>query len=77
MVSSQHISERLLQAAIDKAVSKELGTLAHETNAFTKNMTDADAKEARLMILEMMRSAFGDFYQKMKARIERQETQPE
>ncbi len=64
------IPTRLLQAAIIKSVSEKLGILAAEYNEFTKNMTEEDAKEARLMILEMMRNAFGEFYAKMKARIE-------
>jgi len=66
----QYIPERLLQAAINKQVSEKLGSLGSEIGEFTKGMTEADAMEAKLMVLEMVRNAFGEFYTKMKARIE-------
>jgi hypothetical protein len=66
----QHIPERLLQAAVSKQVSERLGSIGNEIGDFTKGMTEADAKEAKLMILEMVRAACGEFYTKMKTRIE-------
>ena len=63
----QYIPERLLQMAVEKQVSERLGTIGRE---LTKGMTEADAKEAKLMILEMVRNACGEFYTKMKTRIE-------
>jgi len=69
-LNAQHIPERLLQAAISKGVSEKLGTFGRDLGEFTKGMTPEDAKNAKLMLLEMMRNAFGEFYSKMKARIE-------
>ena len=69
-LNAQHIPERLLQAAISKGVSEKLGGLARELGEFTKDMSAGDAKNARLMLLEMMRNAFGEFYAKMQKRIE-------
>jgi len=66
----QHLSERLLQAAIKKQVSEKLGSIGREIGDFTKDMTPADAKAAKLMILEMVNTACGEFYTKMKARVE-------
>ncbi len=73
----QFLPDRLLQAAIERSVSEKLGTLFRELGELTKSMTTADAKEAKLMILEMVRNSSGEFYTKMMARIERQEAQPE
>ena len=73
----QHLPERLLQAAINKSVSEKLGTLLNELGAFTKGMSTADSKAAKLMVLEMMRDACGEFHVKMQFRIDRQELQPE
>jgi hypothetical protein len=69
-LNTQHIPERLLQAVISKGVSEKLGTYARELGEFTKDMSDEDTKSARLMVFEMMRDAFGEFYAKMKQRIE-------
>jgi len=66
----QHLLERLLQAAVERSLSEKLGGLFRELGDFTKGMTEADAQEAKLMILEMVRTASGEFYTKMKARIE-------
>ena len=66
----QRIPERLLQAAITSSVSQELGVILRKLGDFTKTMTEADAKEAKLMVLEMVRTASGEFYTKMKSRIE-------
>ena len=67
---AQYIPERLLQAAISKQVSERLGTIGNEIGEMTKGMNEADAKEAKLMVLEMVRTACGEFYEKMKVRIE-------
>lgn len=73
----QHIPERLLRAAVEKSVSEKLGSVGRELGELTKGMTEADAKEAKLMVLEMVRSACGVFYAKMKARIESKEDKSE
>lgn len=70
MAVQLHISERLLQRAVNKMVSERLGTIGRDLGELTKGMTDTDAKEAKLMVLEMVRAACGDFYTKMKTRIE-------
>jgi hypothetical protein len=70
MADQQHLSERMLSAAIQKQVSEKLGSLCRETGEFTKGMTEEDAKSAKLMILEMVRNSCGEFYTKMKARVE-------
>jgi hypothetical protein len=75
MADQQHLSERLLGAAIQKSVSEKLGSLGHDISELTKGMTPADAKAAKLMILEMVRTACGDFYLKMKARIEKDKSE--
>lgn len=69
-MSHPQIPERLLYAAISKQVSERLGTIGNEIGEFTKGMSEADAKEAKLMVLEMVRTACGEFYTKMKSRIE-------
>jgi hypothetical protein len=69
-LNAQHIPERLLQAAVTKGVSEKLGTLGREIGDFMKGMSEEDAKAAKLLILEMMRNAFGEFYAKMQKRIE-------
>ena len=68
----QHIPERLIQAAIAKSVSEKLGGHFREFGELTKSMNTADATEAKFMLLEMVRTACGEFYTKMKARIERE-----
>lgn len=73
----QHIPERLLQAVVSKQVSEKLGSIGNELGEFTKGMTEADTKEARLMVLEMVRNACSDFYTKMKTRIESKGGKPE
>ena len=66
----QFIPERLLQSAIRKGVTEKLGSFFREIGEFTKGMTEADATEAKLMILEMVNNASGEFYLSMKTRIE-------
>ena len=73
MADSQNIPQRLIQGAITKVLSERMGTISRELNEFTKDMTKAEAREAKLMLLEMSRNAFEEFYTKMKARIEREQ----
>ena len=70
MATNQSISEKLLQMGIDKSVSEKLNGLVRELADFTKGMPDADRKTAGLMILGMVETAAGEFFTKMKARIE-------
>ena len=71
MTTNQNISEKLLQMAIERSVSEKLNGLTREFGDFTKNMSEADRKAAGLMILGMVETACGDFFTKMKARIEK------
>ena len=66
----QHIPERLLQLVVSKAVFEKLGSLGRDFNELVKGMTEADKQESQLMVLEMVRNACGEFYTKMKTRIE-------
>lgn len=70
MTTNQNISEKLLQMAIDRSVSEKLNGLTREFGDFTKNMSEADKKAAAIMILGMVEIACGEFFTKMKARIE-------
>lgn len=63
------IQEKLMQAAIDKAVSEKLGVLLQELNAFTKDMLPIEGTAARLMLLAMMRNSSETFYAKVQTRI--------
>jgi hypothetical protein len=63
----------MLRAAVQKAVFDKLGSLGHEIGEFTKGMTPEDKKSAKLMILDMERTACVAFYVKTKARLERQD----
>lgn len=64
------LSERLLQGAIEKSISKELGILFRELGDFTKEMSEPDKQEAKRMVLKMMAKATNEFYAKMRARID-------
>ena len=70
-MASQSISEKLLQMVIERSVSEKLNGLVREFGDFTKNMSEADRKAAGVMILGMVETACGDFFTKMKARIEK------
>ena len=65
----QHIPEMLIRAAVTEEVAAALGNLSRKLGDLTKGMTEADEKEAKIMTLEMMRTACGEFYTKMRARI--------
>lgn len=67
-----YLSRRILQAEVNRSIAEKLGSFNRDFGEVTKGMTEADAKAARLMILEMIRDAFDEFYIKMKARIEGQ-----
>jgi len=69
-MANQHVSEKLLQMKIDKLVSEKLNGLTQEFGDFTKGMNEADRKAAGLMILGMVETATGEFFTKMKARLE-------
>jgi hypothetical protein len=64
------LSERVLQAAISKEISERLGTLGREFRDMTKNMNEADVKATGLMLLEMFKVGFDEFYVKIKTRVE-------
>ncbi|MDP3948906.1 MAG: hypothetical protein Q8Q17_03080 [bacterium] len=67
----QHL-EKVLKAIVDKIVSEKLGSLGRDFNVLVKGITkdDVEEKEVKLMVLEMVRNACGEFCTKMKARIE-------
>jgi len=71
------LSEKLLQSAINEQVSEKLGVLCRELNKFTKDMSKPDAKQAQLMLLDMLKNATNVFYAKMQMRIERPDSQPD
>lgn len=71
MTTNQNISEKLLQMAIERSVSEKLNGLTREFSDFMKSMNEADRKAAGLMILGMVETACGEFFTKMKARIEK------
>ena len=71
------IQEKLLRCLVHRSVSEKLGTLFRELGDITGKMTTADAKAAKLMIIEMVASSSTEFCAKMKDRIEKQELQPE
>lgn len=71
MTTNQHVSEKLLQMAIERSVSEKLNGLIREFGDFTKGINEADRKAAGIMILGMVETACGDFFTKMKARIEK------
>lgn len=66
-----NISEMLLRAAVGKAVSEKLGTLAHEMSVFTNGWSELGVMAARLMVLKMIKEAANDFCDKMETRIKR------
>ncbi len=72
MATNRTLSERLLFAAISKAVSEKLGSLKREIGDAMKDasMTAEEKKAASLMLLEMTKEACDDFYAKMKTRVE-------
>lgn len=70
-MTTQNISERLLQIAIERSVSEKLNGLTREFGDFTKSMSEADRKAAGLLVLRMVETACGEFFTKMKARIEK------
>jgi len=73
----QYLPEWLLQGAIDRQVQEKLGSAFRDLGELTKDMAEADAQNAKLMVLEMVRTAAGEFYTKMKARIESKQIRPE
>ena len=70
MTTNQNISEKLLQMAIERSVSEKLNGLTREFGDFAKGMNEADRKAVGIMILGMVETACGDFFTKIKARIE-------
>lgn len=70
-MANQSISEKLLQMGIERSVSEKLNGLVREFGDFTKNLSETERKAAGLMILGMVETACGDFFTKMKARIEK------
>ena len=69
-MSNQHVSEKLLQGQIERAVSEKLGGLTREFGDFTKGLNDAEKKVAAVMILGMVETATSEFFSKMRTRIE-------
>jgi len=69
-MTNQHVSEKLLQMSIERSISEKLSGLTREFGEFTKGMNEVEKKAAAIMILGMVETACGDFFTKMKARIE-------
>lgn len=73
MASQQNISERLITIAVEKQVHEALGNMLKGFSDMTKVMTAEDAHDAKILVLEAVRTACGTFYMKMKDRIDRNE----
>jgi len=71
------IPKKLLLAAMEKSVSERLGGIFRDLGEHTKGMSEADAKEAKLMLIDMVEVAATNFCRKMKLRVERKEDQSE
>ena len=69
-MTKEELVEEVLQVAVSRGVSRELGTLARELGEYTKGMAPGDAKTAKLMLLEMISNGCGEFIEKMRIRIE-------
>lgn len=70
------LAERLLMMVVSDLVSEKLGDVIRQVGDKLKksgSFSEAERKQAKLMILEQVRNAGGEFYQKMKQRIERDE----
>ena len=72
-VDTQRLPKELLQRLVNKSVSEKLGNLFREVCEINKDMEKAKAKEAKLMILDMVWKSCDDFKTKITARIERQQ----
>jgi hypothetical protein len=69
--NSTDLSMKLLRAEIEKRVHENLGSLGRELGEFTKGMSEADAKAAKIMLLTMVQGAAETFCNKMRARIDK------
>lgn len=67
----QSVQEQLLQMTVEKMVSEALGGLVHKLTDFTEEMEQAQKKEARNIILRMMRVAAEHFINRLEARNEK------
>ena len=67
--TQEQLIERMMQSAVTKSVSEQLGSLAREMGEFTKDMSPEDSSRAKLMLIEMMEHATQDFFNKMRTRI--------
>lgn len=71
-----NLMERLLLEMIKDQVSEKLGDILRQVGDKLKKSgawSEEDKKSAKLAILEMIRNSSGDFYQKMKERLEKGE----
>ncbi|OGD31512.1 hypothetical protein A3C91_01370 [Candidatus Azambacteria bacterium RIFCSPHIGHO2_02_FULL_52_12] len=76
-MSEQSVSEKLLQAAVYKRVSDELGKLFQQLAEFTDKMNMEDAKKAKALLLNMVACGSSEFIAKMADRIDKLKSQPE
>lgn len=69
MSDGQSVSERLLQMAVHKKVSDELGKLFQQLAEFTSEMNKDDARKAKILILSMVGVGCNNFIARMADRI--------
>ena len=69
MSQARTLHERLLFRIVRKKVAEAMSSLLKESGEFAKEF-GAEAAEAKLVVLEMIRSAMGEIYLEQKARIE-------
>lgn len=73
-MTDKSIQERLLKTAIKMNVFKKLENIEKEFGEFIRDMTEEmsikEDKEAKLIVLEIVREASVEFYTKLKYRIE-------
>ncbi len=63
------LHERLLYRIVRKKVGEAVNPLFKESGEFTREF-GAEAPDAKLIVLEMIRTAMGEIYLEQKARIE-------
>lgn len=76
MTKESSVSERLLAEVVNRQVSEKFNEILRNIGDLVKksgSWNDEDKKVAKLMVLNQIKEASGDFYEKMKKRIEQGE----
>jgi hypothetical protein len=69
----EDLIEMMLGNAVRRSVSEKLGSVARELGELTKEMSPEDSGRAKLMLLEMMKKATEQFFNKMGERIDKKD----